>query len=107
MRPMIPVLLIAAMLGCSKPPTPPETPPLGGGPPEVTLLRPPSDCPILTPYRIGRPGLIVGTADGYIELPEGGGIALPLLPKPGYEALESAGYLLPCDWLNPPPEVSD
>ena len=48
-------------------------------------------------YTIGRPGLSLCIEGGAIELPEGGQIALPSIPKPGYEALVSAGYLVPVE----------
>ncbi len=104
MRYLIPVLMLAALIGCAPKPTPPEpTPPLGGGPNETTVAVHP--CPDLTYYTVGRPGLIVGVADGgSLELPVGACIGLPPLPKPGYEWMESGGWLV---WIGPHPSVSD
>jgi hypothetical protein len=102
-------LIALALTGCDRtpPPAPTPEPGIGGGPPETTLLRPPSDCPILDTYRITRPGLLLGPEGAGVELPEGCGVALPRLAKPGYEALVSTGYLVPEDWTIPHQAASD
>jgi hypothetical protein len=96
MRVLILALIALALTGCNEPPTKPS-PPIGGGPNEATVSHP---CPDLTYYTVGRPGVIIGTVDGHLELPVGACVGLPPLPKPGYEWMESSGLLV---WIGPYP----